>query len=251
MNHHAEPPRLHSLDALRASAMLLGIVLHIAWFYVPVAMGAPVVDRLTSTFLWYGFHAIHVFRMQAFFLVAGFFGHLVLDRRGTGTFIRQRLVRIGVPFVIGWFLCWPLMTWCYIWAGTRYGGIITDTSPGWIMLFVFLVPVLFKAFFNLTHLWFLYTLLWLYAATLLINLVITRVVDRTGALRSKMSASFAALLHSPWLVPLLVVPTTLWMLPMDWAGVSEGGGSLIPNGIACSSTACSSAWDGSFRVRSI
>jgi hypothetical protein len=45
MTKHAEPLRFHALDSLRASAMLLGIFLHMAWFFVPVAMAAPVVDR--------------------------------------------------------------------------------------------------------------------------------------------------------------------------------------------------------------
>jgi surface polysaccharide O-acyltransferase-like enzyme len=227
MNPHAEPPRLHSLDALRASAMLLGIFLHIAWFYVPVAMAAPAVDRSATEPMWYGFHTIHIFRMQAFFLVAGFFAHLLLERRGPRTFIRQRLVRIGIPFVVGWMICWPLMTWCYIWGGTRSGSIITDTSPWLIMIAVFLIPPLLRAFLNLTHLWFLYTLLWLYAATLVTHLLVTRVIDRTGSLRRRVTDAFAALMRSPWIVPLLALPTAVWMLPMDWTGV-EDSGSLIP-----------------------
>ena len=42
-----------------------------------------------------------------------------------------------------------------------------------------------------------------------------------------MTDAFAGLMRSPWIVPLMAVPTTLLMLPMDWTGV-EDSGSLIP-----------------------
>ena len=44
---------------------------------------------------------IHVFRLPLFFLVAGFFAALLLEARGTGAVVRNRLVRIGIPLVVG------------------------------------------------------------------------------------------------------------------------------------------------------
>ena len=51
---------------------------------------------------------IHAFRMPVFFAVAGFFGAFLVARRGTRAFLRHRLDRIGIPFVAGWIVLFPL-----------------------------------------------------------------------------------------------------------------------------------------------
>ena len=39
---------------------------------------------------------IHMFRMQLFFLLAGFFACLLVRKRGVGSFLRNRFFRIAV-----------------------------------------------------------------------------------------------------------------------------------------------------------
>lgn len=97
------PPavRYDGLDALRALAMLLGIAFHATWAYVPeIARWYVVEDVATHP----GFKALagvlHAFRMQTFFVLAGFFAHLVLERRGVGGFVRERLHRLGLPLAV-------------------------------------------------------------------------------------------------------------------------------------------------------
>ncbi len=69
--------RDHALDAVRAFALLLGIVLHATMaFVVPI----PAQDGSQSTTLALAFYVIHTFRMSLFFLIAGYFGHLLLQR---------------------------------------------------------------------------------------------------------------------------------------------------------------------------
>jgi Acyltransferase family len=47
-----------------------------------------------SVFLgWFAYYA-HSFRMELFFLLAGFFAALVIDKRGVSAFIRDRIRRI-------------------------------------------------------------------------------------------------------------------------------------------------------------
>ena len=69
--------RLHALDNLRAVAMLLGIVLHAALSFMtlPIPWIARDVSRNFGFDVLAGF--IHGFRMQLFFFLAGFFGHLL------------------------------------------------------------------------------------------------------------------------------------------------------------------------------
>ncbi|MFT4164792.1 MAG: acyltransferase family protein [Microlunatus sp.] len=93
--------RLHGLDALRAGALLLGIVLHSLLPFVP---GVPwlVVDNGSRMVAGIPVYVIHLFRMALFMLLAGYFGRMVLHRRGTTAYLKDRLVRILLPFVAFW-----------------------------------------------------------------------------------------------------------------------------------------------------
>ena len=74
MEENQENRRYHDLDFVRAAAMLLGLLLHVCIFFMPPekyfwASGDYNGDVLNSQFLSF----IHLFRMQLFFLLAGFF----------------------------------------------------------------------------------------------------------------------------------------------------------------------------------
>ena len=99
--------RRHDLDALRAVAMLLGIVLHAALAFAPIPW--TVNDSQQSEFYGVLFAAIHGFRMPLFFLVSGFFTAMLWRKRGLGGLIRQRLKRIFLPLVIGCLTIVPAM----------------------------------------------------------------------------------------------------------------------------------------------
>ena len=47
-------------------------------------------------------YVIHLFRMTLFMLLAGYFGRLVLQRRGPGRYLRDRVLRILLPFIVFW-----------------------------------------------------------------------------------------------------------------------------------------------------
>ncbi|MBL8246497.1 MAG: acyltransferase family protein, partial [Rhodanobacteraceae bacterium] len=102
---HAAPSaaRVHALDHLRALAMLAGVLFHAAlahspllhpWWPVADREHSPVVDAL----VWLP----HLLRRPLFFLVAGYFAALVLQRRGMAGLARQRVRRILVPFLVAW-----------------------------------------------------------------------------------------------------------------------------------------------------
>lgn len=81
--------RLHALDTVRALALLLGIVLHAAHPYLTGLKGWVTIESPSDTLavIWY---TIHMFRMPLFFLIAGFFGRMMLEKRGTAGFIKDR-----------------------------------------------------------------------------------------------------------------------------------------------------------------
>ena len=84
--------RLHALDALRGFALICGVVLHAAMSYVPGFDVWPLLDRSPSTTLAVTFFTIHMFRMTTFFVIAGFFARLMLERRGVRAFVRNRAI---------------------------------------------------------------------------------------------------------------------------------------------------------------
>ena len=103
--------RLHYMDNIRAIALVAGVILHSGLAYSVVTQAVwPFADRSSSWALDYWIWPLHTFRMPLFFLIAGFFAHLLIQRRGVKAFIKHRILRIVLPFVI--FL--PLLTACFI-----------------------------------------------------------------------------------------------------------------------------------------
>ena len=98
--------RRHDLDALRAFAMLLGIVLHVALAFVP---GSWWVIEDVRQEDWFGLmvSAIHGFRMPLFFLMSGFFTAMLWRRRGLSMLIQHRLSRVLLPLLIALFTVVP------------------------------------------------------------------------------------------------------------------------------------------------
>ena len=94
------PDRLHALDAVRGYALLLGVVLHSAAAFLPdFPMAAWRLEPSPTAAVIY--YVIHMSRMSAFFLIAGFFGRMVLERRGLKAFVKDRAKRIILPLVLG------------------------------------------------------------------------------------------------------------------------------------------------------
>jgi glucan biosynthesis protein C len=102
--------RLHDLDAMRSILMMLGVVLHGANPYRPGSTWL-VRDDATAPLLTLVVDAIHLFRMPAFFVVAGYFAMHSLMRRSTEGFLRDRLGRTMIPFAAALLLLNLPQTW--------------------------------------------------------------------------------------------------------------------------------------------
>src|SRR6478752_3277298 len=216
--------RLHALDAVRGFALLLGIVLHATLSFVPASPRFWIIqDTHPSVALGLLFFVIHVFRMTTFFLMAGFFARMSFHRRGIWGFVRDRLQRIGLPLVIGWPIVFTPMVLVVIWAaGFPNGGPIPG-APRW-------PPVLPN--FPLTHLWFLYVLLELYVAMLLLRGAIVW-LDVSGTLRTVVDRLFAQIMQNPLAPLVLTIPIGIaFCLDQRWInvmGVRTPDQSLITN----------------------
>ena len=91
--------RLHYLDTLRAVLMSLGIVIHSLQVYSSkqswlVTSDASLVGAAFAV------DFLHLFRMPAFFLIAGFFAALLIERLSLARYLLSRIGRIALPLVV-------------------------------------------------------------------------------------------------------------------------------------------------------
>ncbi len=121
-NNPSTPERLHGLDALRM-ALLLG---ESSTYPCPTHRARNlfwiVSDTERSSLLAGMFYVIHLFRMPLFFLLAGYFGRLALQRLGTVAFARDRFRRVVLP-LIG-----TLCQWCSAALSSPSSGLWTSRA---------------------------------------------------------------------------------------------------------------------------
>ena len=91
--------RLHSLDAMRAVLMLLGVYFHLAHAYAPWPMGWSQNPETVSMFFGIFIGSSNYFRMHAFFMIAGFFGAAALGSTATLGFGTLAMVGMAVTAV--------------------------------------------------------------------------------------------------------------------------------------------------------
>jgi len=102
--------RYYGLDALRGGMMMLGILLHGATLYLasPPPHMPITTDRNTSYAMDVIFDLIHSFRMPTFFVLAGFFASLLVEKRGLWGTYKNRAARIVAPLLAGMLTVLPL-----------------------------------------------------------------------------------------------------------------------------------------------
>src|SRR4051812_10660417 len=108
--HRMDERRYYGLDALRGAMMMLGIVLHAATLYLaaPPPHVPLTTDRNTSLTMDAIFDLIHSFRMPCFFVLAGFFASLLVEKRGVWETYRNRAARILAPLLAGMVTVLPI-----------------------------------------------------------------------------------------------------------------------------------------------
>jgi glucans biosynthesis protein C len=105
----------HDIDILRGFLMSLGILLHAAFYLSPNPLGPYIDVGVESPVYEYLINFIMLFRMEAFFIVAGFFAAMLTERYTLRQGLTRRAARLLVPLlfcgltfnlIIG-FLAWP------------------------------------------------------------------------------------------------------------------------------------------------
>jgi peptidoglycan/LPS O-acetylase OafA/YrhL len=230
--------RLHALDAVRAYALLLGVVLHSAaafleGFPIPMWRDEPSAGATVIYFV------IHMFRMSAFFLIAGFFARVLIERRGVKGFLKDRGKRVAIPL----FLFWPFVM------ATLAIGFVLGTLPQGLDAMASLAPPPPAALgdgaaagaaapavsggggLNFAHLWFLYYLLLFYALALGLRGLIGA-IDPRGARATICDRAVAFLMSGIWGPIIIATPIALLLLQFprwpEWVGLPAPAG-VVPD----------------------
>lgn len=227
MNPSSPGPRLDYLDAVRAFALLLGIVFHAGLSFLPVFIGWAVMDVSTSASVGVFALVSHSFRMELFFLIAGFLSHMTYHRGGAAAFCRSRVVRIGVPLVVGWFVLRPLIVSGWVMDGQSLRGDV-DIAGGLVEGFRSLA-MLPTGLFVGTHLWFLYYLLLITALIIVLRFLLMHLPVVGPAMRSGFDRVTAWVAESPFGIVSLAVPTAVCLWFMDGWGMDTPDKSLAPH----------------------
>jgi len=128
--------------------MFLGIPFHTAMAFSIHGAWIVEADQKSALLSW-GAEFSHTFRMPVFFLIAGLFAVMMIQRRGEGPWWRDRLVRLGVPLVAMSIMINPLqMLATALWRGGAEGflpvwqELLATPGEPWIAHLWFLADLL-------------------------------------------------------------------------------------------------------------
>jgi glucans biosynthesis protein C len=229
--------RFYYLDAARAFALIIGIFFHGVIFMVSymTPLTWAVKNNQSNLGIDIFFFLSHSFRMQAFFMIAGFFAHMVYHKKGANGFIKHRTKRITLPLLIFWPVIFLLISMLWIWGYQRMGYLSLNPSTAslsyWqIVAGNFISGRWLNGGFPLTHLWFLYLLTWFFISVLIIRYLFDYLIDRNNKIRISLD-KYIALLMSHWwgslFFALLTVPA-MWRMKNNF-GVEAPDHGLLPN----------------------
>lgn len=171
--------RLHFWDFSRALYLVLGIPFHAAVAYSLSHDWAVSSPDKSQTLTWFA-DFIHSFRMPGFFLLAGLFSMMLLDRQGAWPWLRARLTRLGLPLLFATLLILPVQIVIAAMASTLNGTVPADQLQSRIVagLTHFGEPWI-------SHLWFLWVLI-----AYCMGLAMLQAVSR-GTLRARLDTFVA------------------------------------------------------------
>jgi fucose 4-O-acetylase-like acetyltransferase len=135
-----ETTRLHFLDHLRAALVILVVLHHVAlvygagapFYYVEPPLSDPLAYLVLLVFVLFN----QAWFMSALFCIAGYFTPGSFDRKGSGAFLKARLIRLGIPLLVWIFVISPLSSIGYWSIPAEYTGI---TDPLTFQAYPFLL----------------------------------------------------------------------------------------------------------------
>ncbi len=213
-----------ALDNLRVVAMLLGLVTHGVLPYKSTSIGQyPIRDTQRSVIADACYFAVHDFRMQVFFLVAGFAAASLAERRGVAGLAFNRIKRIILPLLLAVPVITPLMHFLFTYHQVDRETGQVGVADGYVNPGVFwseLAPIEWAG--PNFHLWFLYYLALCCLPLLLCLTVGRRLIPVQVAIAA--DETFRWFLGRWWKTPVLAVVCipVLWTMSDWWIDTPQG-----------------------------
>ncbi|EDP94555.1 2,3,4,5-tetrahydropyridine-2-carboxylate N-succinyltransferase [Kordia algicida OT-1] len=204
--------------------MMLGLVLHSALTYNVTVHGNvwnikdTEATNITTDFLVL---MIHSFRMPIFFLIAGFFGALLFYERKPWQMIKNRTVRIVIPFIVFLLILTPIMQFSFGYASETFGGQENALTNALALFSEFSVYIPKST----SHLWFLYYLFFATTFTVLLAFLL----KKTPKLTQRIKKNGNYIFHKPVLRILFFSGITFFILTVLKTPMVASSTSLIPD----------------------
>lgn len=212
-------PASLALDNLRGIVILIVLAFHSALAYLSFA--PPVRDFSSPPYAWRAFPIVDdhrffgldllcawqdVYLMSLMFFLSGLFVWPSLSRKGNFGFVRDRLLRLGVPFMFGILAVIPLATY------PSYSVTALDPSVADFIDKLFALP-----FWPVGPLWFLWQLVALSALAAAIERIAPNAIPALGRWSARAGGNvgryFACLVAAS---ALAYVPLALAFTPWAW-----------------------------------
>lgn len=211
--------RYHGLDFMRAAMMMMGILLHAGVMYMAMPYGDDVAGIVADArdpyrdiegysmaaqrIAW----SIHIFRMPAFMLLAGFFGAMMFQKRGAVSFLKNRFNRIVIPLVVFWILIWPIDRFAWDFGANMMLDQTSDLNV-WQNLrnamSLKILPFMGDLAPHTMHLWFIYQLIYFYIITFLLHCALKKIcpsiLERVDSFISSLGNSKGGWVFLPFAV---------------------------------------------------
>lgn len=211
--------------------IILGIVLHGIIAYTTQTHGSswpfayefsspstswPYHDPQASYFFDVIYNFIHIFRMPLFFVLSGFFTHLISAKKGNKALFKSRLKRILYPLLVFWPIVFPLVGggMMFLMGAFENGQLKQNGFANQDNLASVLSPI---------HLWFLYYLLYFYPAILAIQFALNKLPQFQNIVRSLFAKAFM----SSWSILIFALP--LFVLLAINGGWVPSASNFIPD----------------------
>jgi glucan biosynthesis protein C len=159
--------RLFFIDHLRAALVTLVVLHHVAvvygaivpsFYYIEPPFNDPLAGLVLLAFALFN----QAWFMGAFFLLAGYFAPGSFDRKGPGSFLKGRLLRLGIPLILFIFVLSPISSIGYWLMPASLTGITTPltwqayphllgTGPMWFLAMLLIFTFGYAAWRMLTR----------------------------------------------------------------------------------------------------
>jgi fucose 4-O-acetylase-like acetyltransferase len=200
-----EKARLYFIDNLRILLITLVAMLHLSityggagsWYYRNVPEGT-----MSLPLTWHN-ATVQAFSMGLFFLISGYFTPGSYERKGSGRYFKDRLLRLGIPILCYDFIIGPLIVRPMVRFGEQSSGSYLDFLRGYYSSF----------HIGTGPLWFVEALL-IFAACYVLYRLLSKTTIATVKQDSKIPGNLTILLFALTLSALSFI-VRIW-LPVGW-----------------------------------